>query len=67
MPFEYSTVTIPEELAEQEAIKGETIGWQPLGEGGYLHHGDPSKDENVVTVVGIADAGMAGMNVVLLG
>jgi hypothetical protein len=43
----------------------ESIGWQPLGDGAYLHVGDPEGD--VVTVVGVPEVGMAGMNVVLVG
>lgn len=42
------------------------MGWQSLGEGGYLHHGDPSGDELVIEVVGLPDVQMAGMNVLLL-
>jgi len=42
----------------------ESIGWQPLGDGAYLHVGDPEGD--VITVVGVPDAGMMGMNVLLL-
>jgi len=37
----------------------------PLGEGAYLHVGDPEGE--VITVVGVADAGMAGMNVLWVG
>ncbi len=48
-------------LAEIEA---ESIGWLLLCEGTYLHMGDPQG--KVITVVGVPDAGMAGMNVVLL-
>jgi hypothetical protein len=53
-------------LAELQALKGEAIGWLPLGEGAYLHHGDPKGEESVIEVVGIPDASMAGMNVLLL-
>ena len=35
-----------------------------MGDGAYLHVGDP--DALVITVVGVPDAGMAGMNVLLL-
>jgi hypothetical protein len=54
--------------AELQAIQAESIGWLPLGQGAYLHYGDaPSSDEDrVIQVVGIPDAGMAGMNVLLL-
>jgi hypothetical protein len=53
---------------ELEAINAESIGWLPLGQGVYLHHGDSqaTTDELVIQVVGIPDATMAGMNVLLL-
>ena len=51
--------------AELAAIKAEAIGWQPLGDGAYLHVGDPSA--MVITVVGVPDASMAGVNVLLVG
>ena len=53
------------ELAELAAIEAESIGWQPLGSGAYLHVGKP--EALVITVVGMPDAGMAGMNVLLVG
>ena len=54
--------------AELEAIKAESIGWLPLGQGVYFHHGDAQVSEEpiVIEVVGIPDASMAGMNVLLL-
>jgi hypothetical protein len=52
--------------AELAAIEAEAIGWLPLEEGAYLHIGNPDEEEPVV-VVGVPDAGMAGMNVLLLG
>jgi len=52
------------EMAELAPIEAESIGWQPLGDGAYLHVGDPEGD--VITVVGVPDAGMMGMNVLLL-
>lgn len=55
----------PDDLkAELAAIEAEAIGWQPLGEDTYLHIGDP--DALVIDVVGVPDAGMVGMNVLLL-
>jgi hypothetical protein len=33
----------------------------------YLHMGNPDEDEVVITVAGIPDAAMAGMNVLLVG
>ena len=53
------------ELQELAAIEAEAIGWLPLGEGAYLHVGDP--EALVIEVVGVPDAGMAGMNVLLVG
>lgn len=40
----------------------ESIGGLPLGDGAYLHVGDP--DALVIDVVGVADA---GMNVLWVG
>ena len=36
-----------------------------MGDGAYLHVGDP--EALVITVVGVSDEGMAGMNVLLVG
>ena len=52
------------ELQELAAIEAESIGWLPLEDGAYLHVGD--SDALVIDVVGVPDAGMAGMNVLLL-
>ena len=52
------------ELTELAAIEAESIGWLPLEDGAYLHVGD--SDALVIDVVGVPDAGMAGMNVLLL-
>jgi len=52
------------EPLELAAIEAESIGWLPLGDGAYLHVGDPNA--MVITVVGVPEAGMAGMNVLLL-
>ena len=57
----------PAKLAELATIEAESIGWQPLGDGAYLHLGKPEEEEIVITVVGAPDAGMAGMNVLLVG
>ena len=51
--------------AELAAIEAESIGWLPLGNGAYLHLGDPEGD--VITVFGVPEVGMAGMNVLLVG
>ena len=47
-------------LRELAEIEAESMGWIPLDDGAYLHVG--SKD-GVVEIVGLADAGMAGANV----
>ena len=57
----------PDELkAELAAIAAESIGWQPLGDGAYLHLGKLEEEEVVITVTGVLDAGMAGMTVLLV-
>ena len=53
-------------LAELQALAAEAMGWQPLGQGTYLHHGDTNGEQKVIEVVGVPDASMAGMNVLLL-
>ena len=55
------------EFAELATIQAESIGWQPLGERSYLHVGDPDEKDVVITVVGVPEVGMAGMNVLLVG
>jgi len=47
-------------LRELAEIEAESMGWIPLDDGVYLHLGS---DEEVVEIVGLADAGMAGVNV----
>ena len=45
------------------------MGWLPLtteeGDSAYLHVGDP--EALVIEVTGVPEAGMAGMNVLLVG
>ena len=53
--------------ADLAAIEAESIGWLPLGDGAYLHLGKPEEEEVVITVVGVPEVGMAGMNVLLVG
>lgn len=76
-PSCFTQAAIEAELAELEAIRAESMGWLPLtgaeGEQGYLHLGEPpavgadgTERELVLTVVGIPDVGMAGMNVLLV-
>lgn len=43
------------ELQELAAIEAESIGWMPLGEGAYLHVGDP--EALVITAVSVPQAG----------
>ena len=47
-------------LRELAEIEAESMGWIPLDEGNYLHVGS---EDGVVEIVGLADAGMAGANV----
>ncbi len=44
------------------------MGWQPLGEGAYLHDGakDNPQAEQVIHVVGTPNAALAGFYVLLL-
>ena len=60
-------ITEAELQAERAAIEAEAIGWLPLGGGAYLHLGKPEEEEVVITVVGVPEAGMAGVNVLLVG
>lgn len=55
------------ELLELAAIEAESLGWQPLGDGAYLHLGKHAEEEFVINVTGVPDASMAGMNVLLVG
>ena len=55
------------EMAELATIEVESLGWLPLDDGAYLHIGNLDEEEVVITVVGVPDAGMAGMNVLLVG
>ena len=59
-------IDLDELKAELAAIEAESIGWIPLGDGAYLHLGKPEEEEIVISVVGVPDVGMAGMNVLLL-
>lgn len=63
------------ESDELDQLQAEAMGWIPLrteaGEGGYLHLGDVLAlvrgEEIVIEVVGVPDASMAGVNVLLVG
>lgn len=46
-------------------VAAESIGWLPIEDGAYLHVGDP--EVFVIDVVGVPDAGMAGLNVLWVG
>lgn len=60
-----SALSTEAELQELATIEAESIGWLPLGDGAYLHVGDP--EAPVITVVGVPEVGMAAMNVLLVG
>lgn len=63
-----STASLQLDLAQElQALQAESIGWQPMGDGAYLHQGKPEEEEAVITVVGVPEVGMAGMNVLLMG
>lgn len=59
--------TTPEDAQFLAEVAAEAIGWLPLGEGAYLHVGNPDQQELVITVVGMPDAAMAGMHVLWVG
>ena len=69
-PEEFTNTLVPsseqvadidtEFLRELAEIETESMGWIPLDEGAYLHVGS---EDGVVDIVGLADAGMAGANV----
>ncbi len=52
--------------AELQALAAESMGWKPLSECVYLHHGDVNGNDNVIHVVGLPDMALAGFNVLLL-
>lgn len=62
-------ITEAELQAELAAIEAEAMGWLPLtteeGDSAYLYIGDPNA--MVITVTGLPDASMAGVNVLLVG
>ena len=73
----------PTELQELRMLQAEALGWQPVAPGAYLHLAQPSAEGAaapataatadaaqvvaVIDVVGVPDAAMAGLNVLLLG
>ena len=57
-----------EEMQALDDIAAEAMAWQPLAEGAYLHLGHCSdEDELVINVVGVPDAGLAGVCLLLTG
>lgn len=54
-------------MQELAVIKAESIGWYRLDDDAYLHLGKPGEEEVVITVVGVPEVEMAGMNVLLMG
>lgn len=65
MKLNLPLITKAELQAELAAIEAEAMGWQPLGDGAYLHVGD--SDALVITVTGVPEVGQPGMNVLLVG
>ena len=58
-------------IAELKNIEAESIGWRPLDQGVYLHTAPQINSDHVVIVdvidvVGVAHASMAGSNVLWL-
>lgn len=56
-----------QEQREIEIIEAEAIGWLPLEEGAYLHVGHPDEEQVAITVTGVPEVGMGGMDVLLVG
>ena len=52
-------------LRELRVIEAESMGWQALEPGVYLHAGDPQAE--TVTVVGLPDIALMGQAVLLVG
>ena len=69
MELNLPLITEAERQAELAAIEAEAMGWLPLtteeGDSAYLHVGDPSA--MVITLTGLPDATMAGVNVLWVG
>ena len=73
----------PTELQELRMLQAEALGWQPVAPGAYLHLAQPSAEGGaaaattattdaaqvvaVIDVVGVPDAAMAGLDVLVLG
>lgn len=56
------------DLFELKLLAAESMGWQPLGQGAYLHHGAKENPEEqvVIEVVGMPESALAGLNALLL-
>ena len=52
--------------AELASIEAESIGWQPLAQGAYLHRCNANNETVVIQIVGTPDQQMVGLNVLLL-
>lgn len=42
------------------------MGWLHFGEGAYFHHDNADGQTSFIQVAGVPEAGLAGMNVLLL-
>lgn len=61
---------VPAVLADEDflaEVAAESMGWLPLGEGMYLHWGCPDDLSPSITVTGVPDVALAGLNVLLVG
>ena len=54
----------PDLVRELTEIEAESMGWQPLEAGAWLHAGDPQA--TTVTVVGVPDLALSGQAVLLV-
>ena len=57
--------TLPE--SELKQIQAESLGWNYLGEGVYVHLPEHGTQPDVITLVGVPDIAHEHMSVVLLG
>lgn len=52
---ETALLDLQKEVAELQAVKAESIGWLPLGDGAYLHVGGPDIKEAGANRVRVGD------------
>lgn len=52
--------------ADLHQLAAESLGWQPLAPGAYVHPARPDTTPSVVHVVGLPDPAHAGLDVLLL-